>query len=360
MSPSNGTTVQASSETNFNVSKYGILSQFILSYTKSTYNGTNANIVTTITQNDVFNVIDRVQLYSGSSLISTLTKYDLMAQFSDMTSDELNTVQESCLKERPHLVTPTLTSTDDQFSIPLVFGFFDTVNTQLNTSFLEVLSVKVIWGTTLQPAPVPDITHSINSVRLVGRYKNYMNQDNTQILSENFGTNPSLNELSSRFYDENQSAVTTVVDGATGSLTVELKSTDVIEDFYLILMRTGRVFPEKIEHVQFIGSGDTIVDLSHSELQYMRLQENGNAISCSSTGGLNELTNVIKFQTGVYTDQTWSNGFSLREINAPLMTCVFKNETGGDADYYLKVVEKSSCVYEIISATGKLSLSLTN
>ena len=130
-----------------------------------------------------------------------------------------------------------------------------------------------------------------------------MNDDNTQILAENFGKNSTLNMLSNKFYDENQSDVVTVAANATSSVTVELKSTDVVTSFYLVLMK---------------GSGDTILDLNYNELQYMRLLTNGSARTVDPVSSLNQLPNVVKIQTGLDTEATWSNGYSLREINAPL------------------------------------------
>jgi len=332
----------------------------LLSYTKSTTNNVvpAAPIIADVVQNDVFDVIDRVQLYSGSSLVSTLTKYDLMSQWSDLTADELNTIQESCLKRRTIPVLAAGAVSNQEFTIPLVFGFFNNVNTQLNTSFLEVLSVKVIWANALVASPALGTT-TIGSVKLVGRYKNYMNDDNTQILAENFGKNSTLNMLSNKFYDENQSDVVTVAANATSSVTVELKSTDVVTSFYLVLMKVGGVTPQKVSGVTMIGSGDTILDLNYNELQYMRLLTNGSARTVDPVSSLNQLPNVVKIQTGLDTEATWSNGYSLREINAPLMTVNFTADAAG-GDYYLKVVEDTSCIYEVISATGKLSLSLVN
>ena len=87
MDPSNGSVITDGSTTNFTINKYGIISQILFSYEKTVTNtgaAGSGDKTVTIGVNDVFSVIDKVDLLSSSRTISTLTRYDLISQFSSL------------------------------------------------------------------------------------------------------------------------------------------------------------------------------------------------------------------------------------------------------------------------------------
>lgn len=366
MSPTTGGTVIAGNTTNFQLNKYGVISQILFSYTKELVTGGAAAAAgTQVPQNDVFKCIDKIELMSGASNVATLTRHDLLSQFSNYTRSELNPVEQSSLQVRAIGAQAANLVSTHPFCIPLIFGFNTDINTQLNSSFLENLNVKVTWGVELEdygdgvvlPAGA---SSSIKDVKITCRYKNYLNEANSEQLNENFGKNASLNILSQRWYDENESNPVTATTGVLTPLKVELKSTDCVKNFYLVVLKVGEYIPVHIKRVRFSGSGQTILDLNDVELSYQRLKSNGRSVATSDSMGGAQLTNVCKIQTGNNYDETYcfSNCFSLREINSPLMEVWF--EPDSDGDYTLMVCQDSAVIYEIMSATGKLSLSLVN
>jgi hypothetical protein len=155
MDPSNGSVISDGSTTNFTVNKYGIISQILFSYDKTVTGTTAGNKTVVFAVNDVFSVIEKVELLSSSRVISTLTRYDLMAQFSSLPLDTFIAIDEGCVKPRTVVVAGTASKTET-YTIPLCFGFMLAQNTQLNASFLEPLSVKIYYGKTLATAAVAD------------------------------------------------------------------------------------------------------------------------------------------------------------------------------------------------------------
>jgi hypothetical protein len=366
MTPTTGGTVVAGNTTNFQLNKYGVISQILFSYTKElVVAGDTTDALNAFPQNDLFKVVDKIELMSGASNVATLSRHDLISQFSNYTRSELNPVDEAGLSKRNTIGAITNKTVSAEYCIPLVFGFSQDINTQLNSSFLENLNIKITWGTDLDDYGAPAIpataSSSIKNVKITCRYKNYLNDANSEMLSENFGKNSSLNILSSRWYDENESNAVTAKNTIPQSVQVELKSTDCVKSFYLVLLKVGKYVPHKIDRVRFSGSGQTILDLNYGELAYQRLKPNGRSVGTADTNSAGGLVNVVKIQTGNdYEEACFSNAFSLREINAPLMEVFFTGDSDADDQYTLMVCQDSAVIYEVMSATGKLSLSLTN
>ena len=140
----------------FDLMKYGIAQQMLLVYSK---NGAGSEIK----DYDFLDIIDRVELLSSSKEIDTLTKYDLLAQFSDLDASQFNIVNNSCIKARA-------AADSHQVVVPLVFGFFKDVNTNLNLQFNEPMSVRVRWGSNLLQASAA-VTLPDSGVYLKLRYK---------------------------------------------------------------------------------------------------------------------------------------------------------------------------------------------
>ena len=219
MDPSNGSNPTDGSTTSFQINKYGIISQILLSYDKKLTMTTAGNV--NVLVNDVFSVIEKVELLSSSRVISTLTRYDLMSQFSSLPQDSFTPINEGCIKVRNIAVAVDGGSNSSTFTIPLVFGFMLKENTQLNASFLEPLSIKCYWGKTGN-AITGASAIGIEKPQLMVRYKNYQEEATAKILAENF-KNSTLNMLLCRYYDENRSSLITVAAAAGETRTLQVE-----------------------------------------------------------------------------------------------------------------------------------------
>ncbi len=388
--PSNGSSPVASQTTNFTLNKYGIISQVLLSYTKRVVVGTELSADANLKAGDVFKILDKVELMSSSRVVSTLTRFDLASQFSDLPQDKVFPLERSCLSERE--VAKEVGTKDVNYTIPMVFGFMKDINTQLNASFLESLSIRCTWGSEFDDISVAAGADSalITSISILNptlqvRYKAYPEDANAKIIAENFDK-PTLNMLSTRYYNENKETKNIVVTaaGAGGapqaeeSIVVELKSTECVQCFYVVLTKTEdensttsapgptqSFVPQEIDSIKFTGSGAEILELTSTELEYMKLSPDGFSWGQTKTSNGAQLANILKIQTGVYDSYEMPNCFSLREINAPQMEVKFRPQpTGYTAanlvQYAVNVVEDCASIFSISSATGSLNISLSN
>ena len=355
----------------FDLMKYGIAQQLLLVYSKTSAAGTP-----TIPAYDFMNVIDRVELLSSSKVIDTLTRFDLLAQFSDLDESQFNIVNNSAVKSRDAAKT-------HKFVVPLVFGFFKDINTNLNLQFNEPMSIRVRWGANLKQASTNDVDIAETDVYLKLRYKAYNESDFSEILTENYNE-PELNQMSTGFYDENASigTITVAANSATGNygyditkpaVKVELKNTDCVNNFFVIVRQnqsyenlTDSYQPRKILRLRFTASGQEIFDLSGEELYYAKLCVNGFSIQ---TSGASDIVNVSKIQTGLWEYSgggTQSNTLSLRELNNPIIEVWFEDNFQLDAQniqtrtYDVVVVEEAVKIYSTTSATGRVQTSLSN
>jgi hypothetical protein len=356
----------------FDLMKYGIAQQMLLVYSKS---GAGA----TVGALDFLDVIDRVELLSSSKVIDTLTKYDLLSQFSNLDSSQFNIVNKSLLAAR------TTVSATHKFVVPLVFGFFKDINTNLNLQFNEPMSVRVRWGANIKngtAGPVAGLEIDETDVYLKLRYKAYNESDFSEILTENYNE-PELNQMSTGFYDENASTKkltagadgdTVVMDITQPGVKVELKNTDCVNDFYISVKRTdsygaspivasGPYQPVQINRIRFTASGQEIFDMEGVELFYSKLCVNGFSIL---TNTASDLQNVVKIQTGLWEyagGGTQSNTLSLRELNNPIIEVWFQDVVtlaASPQNYDVVVVEDAVKIYSTTSATGRVMTSLSN
>ena len=380
--PSNGSLPVRSNSTVFQLNKYGIISQILLTYKKTYTNGTGGSLNLGVPQNDFFNCVEKVELLSSSRVISTLTKIDFMAQFSNLPTNKLTVIQNNLLKQTAPLVAVAAGATSGEFTFtaPLIFGFMTDINTQLNASFLEPLSVRITWGKDWNQAQgfATGVVGNLVSPQLSVRYKNYQEDANAKIIAENFSS-PTLNMLSSRFYDENRVSIVSTTGVATpdASIEVELKNTECVQDFYIVLISSNPNAlagatstspsdildpkPQEIKTLTFTGSGQEIVSLNASQLAYGKIDMDGFSVGQDFVSNLNGLTNVVKFQTGIYNENVLSNTISLREINNPRIKITFDIPAATELRrYYCYVVEDSSAIYSVTSATGALQISLSN
>ncbi len=357
-STTGGDTATSNTVLNFQLNKYGIVSQVLF---RGVYHDTTATPAAfSLAATAILSCIERIDLLSSSRVVSSLTKFDLLAQFSDLSQAEYNAVQQACIGGRGVAGGGT-NAAEYAFAMPIVFGFMENIDTQLNCSFLETQTIRVTFGTFATAKAMKDIKMDV-------RYKNYDESQSSKILAENFDQ-PTLNMLSSRYYDETvkQHPVTAPVSPATkvtNSVIVDLKNTDCVNDFFVIVtdktaddaITSGQVLPVPISSIVLSGSGQTLVELDQYQLHYARLGKNGFSERVSNGEGL---ANIAKVQMGCSSDyQMLTNTLSLREINNPQITVTFDSTT--TTVYEVRVVEKCSALYSISSATGRLALSLSN
>lgn len=376
--PTNGATPVSGRTTTFTISKYGIVSQLILSFDKTitqTSNSPNQVGSPVLPPLDWFNCVEKVELLSSSRTVSILTAQDILAQFSNLPNDKLIPLLPACLSQvaysegtNPNPLSDTnRTTTFENRSCVLRFGFMATEATQLAANFLEPLTVRVTWNnlTALATPLVAPVTADISLVNptLMVRYKTYPEESFSKILAENYNA-PTLNMLSSRFEDENRASITSVV--GANKIKVDLKNTEAVQDFYCVLLREESVGsgvldmrPQPITNVLFKGSGQDIINQNANELSFAKITDDGFSIGQNAVDNGTDLVNIKKIQTGVYSDdQMLTNTLSLRQINGGYIEVDF---VAADARaYYLYICENCSTIYSVSSSTGSLTQSLSN
>jgi hypothetical protein len=292
-----------------------------------------------------------------------------MAQFSDCSQSEFNVVKSTALEARTADGTTTTGGKRHRFVVPLCFPQFEMINCQLDSSFLEPLQVRITWNT-IKSSSVGATTTYADGVGLVNcslkmRYKNYSEQDTAAMISANYSA-PQLNQLSARFYDEAKKEVSTGAGDTVGKVDIDLKNTECVESFYVIVREkvaetTGAdVACLPISVLKFTGSGQEICELDTIDLQFARLGMDGWSEQVDTETGTSgvQLSNIGKIQLGLNTKQKATNSLSLREVNAPRIHVEWVAEPS--KNYEVTVVQKVLAVFATSSATGRYSLALAN
>ena len=446
--PSGSNEIRASGTTNFTLSKFGIIEQILFSVTKNSGVGPVLAVPTAAGSSgvgfragDIFRMIDRIELLSSSRVISTLTSQTLVAQISNLEMSSANPVLASgvsaagtsAITQPAGIVAPFNqfgaggtgpgATPAPEYTIPLVFPLMNEIGTQLNSTFLEPLTIQVHWSNTLNEFGVMGAAAfaTIPAVRslpfpenpmLQVRYKNYPEEATSQILAGNF-EKPELNLLSETWYQENTVEVTQQAGaGVSPELTavIDLKNTDAVTEFYVMVQPVNELQaacdetgddlavpagapnpaalaralnpsapPVEIRRLQMTGSGQTLFDLSARQLAYSKLTNTGWSVAAMSVADPTGNTaapigssdypfaQVQEFQTGRYafsagTEPCMTNCLSLREVNAPQITVTFQPNdlTIATNTYRVTVVEKALAIYAISSATGRMTLALSN
>ena len=339
-------TIGASQTITFDLLKYGIAQQMLLCYTKEGASGV-------IDAYDFMDVIDRIELLSASKVIDTLTNRDILAQLSDLEYSQYYPLSESLTKARG-------SKSAHLFCLPLVFGFFKDINTNLNLQFNEPMSVRIKFGG--HPNNVTSGTSNLTTCYLKLRYKAYNEGDYSEILTQNY-SDPEMNQMITGFYDESVASVTIKAgatnNGETGTK-VELKNTDCVNDFFIVVRKQNTTVaspPVVISRVRFTASGQEVFDLGGEELFYSKLCENGFSV----VGSSDATQNVAKIQVGLYEHNgsgVQSNTLSLRELNNPVITVFFDGTE--NVTYDVCVCERVLKIVSTISSSGRIQTSLTN
>ena len=343
----------------FQLLKYGIAQQVLLTYTKGDLHGATAF--------DFLEVIDRIELLSSSKVVDTLTNKDILAQISDLTFSQFTPLNSSLIGVRNGKPGGT---GKQFFTLPLVFGFMKQINTNLNLQFNENMSIRVKFGPNSGLSATPGTANAVQDCYLNVRYKNYNEADYSEILSQNYNE-PELSQMVTGFYDENTSIATVAsgqnTNGEKGT-SVELKNTDCVNSFYVMVRKQqiAQAVPQEavaIKRVVMTASGQTIFDLNAEEFRYSRLCDNGFSIAGDSTSSSR---NVVKIQCGLWGGGPHggpqSNTMSLRELNNPIITVYFELSTNAAADtnYEVDVCEDALRIVSTVSSSGRLNVALTN
>jgi len=343
----------------FQLLKYGIAQQILLTYTKGNLHGTNAY--------DWLEVIDRIELLSSSKVVDTLTNKDILAQLSNLTYSQFKPINDSLIGGRDAVQNGT---GKYYFTVPLVFGFMEDPNTNLNLQFNENMSIRVKFGPNSNLSADGNNTNAVQDCYLNVRYKNYNEADYSEILTQNYNE-PSLSQMVRGFYDENTAIATIAANGTNNGVKgtpVQLKNTDCVNSFYVIVRKAqgaaatvNEALP--ITRVVMTASGQDIFDLRREEFGYSKLCMNG--FSVNGTSG-SACQNVVKVQTGIYEGGLdggpQSNTMSLRELNNPIITVYFDvtADANNSRNFEVDIVEDSLKIVSTVSSSGRMQVALTN
>jgi hypothetical protein len=341
----------------FDLLKYGIAQQILFCYKK-----TSNDALLTLNGGDFLDVVDRIELLSSSKVIDTLTRYDIVAQVSDLDTCQFNAVNAAFLEARS---TP---AKDHLFCCPLVFGFFKDINTNLNLQFNEPMSIRVKFGEKFD-RKAAGASCDVTDAYLKIRYKAYNEADFAEILTQNY-SEPELNQLSQGYYDENIKSVSLGAqdtnNGANGT-DVELKNTDCVNNFYVMVIKdtdpgaASVNTPIAIDEITMTASGQEIIKLEKEELFYSKLSMNGWSCVANETSAL--VKNVYKIQTGLWEYSgggVQSNTMSLRELNNPIINVKFSVTAGAGNNFKVIVCEDVLKIYSTTSSTGRMAVALSN
>jgi len=374
ITPTSGSSNDGSS-ISFDLPKYGILEQMIFRYTKNV-TVTGAVNSAFVQSGDLFNVIDRVEFLSSSRILFTMYSEDLIAQFANLSTDQLSTISSTALK-----ATASGTATvDEVFTVPIVF--FSDLNIMPNLQFNEPSSLRIVFRNTKLFGGDKN-TGTISSTGVSGsnlmlRYKMYSEADNAQLLASNYESEQ-LNQLMKKCYRENPVSHTTTSANEAYKFTMELKNVDVVEDFNFIVREEAKSGTgasdldggtynalQPIKSVTLLASGQELCKLDADQLKYMRLTENGFPTNNLSYGTVSfdpiDLSNAVKIQWGLWSNAgggPWTNGVSMREMNNVVaeVECVLAKTA---TKYTCYCQEVTSCIVSTSSNVGRVAVALSN
>ena len=375
----------------FNLPKYGFLEQVLFNFkykfVESTASPDTRSMV--LPMGSSYNMIDRIEFMSSSRVISTLYSADLIALHSNLDSDQRSPIKTTWVKSEISKQGDgtAVLEIEDEYVLPIHFGFQNDINTQRNLSFDEPSSIRIVWGSAFNLA-VSKLDASgivgaqggsgaVSDVNLSLRYKQYNEADTAMLLTENY-SEPQLNQLVTKQFRENPTTVTSaagVGEYANFNMAIfdiNLKNVDVVNAFYVIVkmekldgadggLSAGITKINKIRKISLFASGVEICSIGYLQNYYSKLTENGYSIQGDTTATL-EFDNVFKIQTGLYENaggSVWSNGWSLREMNSLTLRVECEVPLVGK-NYTCFVCETCSTILSTSSATGRCQNSLSN
>ena len=386
---------------NFQLPKQGFIRQILLSMSLATKTGT------TIAAGAVLNLIDRVQLLSGSRVLSELTNMDLYAQYTNLSLTKFRPISENGLKA----ITFSSAGASDtdpalaSFCLPICFGYMKDLNLLLNSSFLEPLQIRVLFQNYSDELTVPGasdgcklVTQANNPIRGVGgasgshpnlivNYAQFDDADTSQILSENFDR-PELNQLVYRFEDvpPDDYILSAAANPATDIVrNIEVKLSDVVNNMYVMVRRMsagdgtgdtnkGNVNPVgiPIKEIEIFSGGNSILKLNRQAYSYTHLCEDGWAenvmpfptdiTGVGTAKFVSELAPVkIQFGYKYQYGNAWTGGLSLREISNFIVRVTFNAPNAAITNVFrTDIMLETSAITSISSASGIAQVALSN
>ena len=389
---------------NFSLPKQGFIQQILLGMTIGVKTGT------AVQAGQVLNLIDRVQLLSGSRVLSELTNVDLYAQYTNLSLTKFRPISENGLKgQTASGATGTASDTDPNFVtyvLPICFGYMKDLNLLLNSSFLEPLQIRVIfqnYSDNLTVAggssdavliaqannPVRGINQSVNShPNLIVKYAQFDDADTSQILSENFDR-PELNQLVYRYEDVPPDDHVVAGAGAPGTdivRSIEVKLSDVVNNMYVMVRRMSATTPTgdspppgnvtpvgvPIREIEIFAGGNSILKLNRQAYSYTHLCEDGWAENVmpypDDIGGLagakvqSELAPVkVQFGYKYQYGNAWTGGLSLREISNFIVKVTYRAPNAATNNVFrTDIMLETSAITSISSASGIAQVALSN
>jgi len=374
ITPKTGSATDGQSHS-WDLAKYGILQQMVLSFTKNVSFTGDGTFTGQIPSGDPFNVIDRIEFLSSSRILCTLYSEDIIAQLKNLSTDEYSTISKYLGASATSTLAAGAKNVNQKYTLPIVFPFLQNKNTCPNLSFCEPSQLRIVYrnigGFNTVTGTVPTLTTTIDNVKLMLRYKMYSEADTAQLLASNY-EDEQLNMLTSKNYRENPVSFTA---GGTEEIdykfTMELKNVDVVENFYFMIRGpTGASEGDKqnqlkvIKRIRLTASGQELCDLSDDQLLYMKVSENGWPVNSSYLASdMNDpmvINNVAKIQTGLWTwnKDVWTNGWSMREMNNVVAEVYC--DVPANKKYTCYCEEETSCILSVSSNTGRNAISLAN
>ena len=365
----------------FQLPKYGFLEQMLLSFsvtTTSSASVADADKTLTHPAGNVFRVINRVEFLSSSRIISTLYAEDIMAQFSNLHDEQLRPIGRTALVASAETGatagTGAVTLTTN-YCLPIRFGFNSDINTQRNLSFDEPCQLRVVFGSINNYQKVDagfvgaTFATVVSAPKLDLRYKMYNESATSELLAENYSA-PQLNQLTTRAFRENPSAVLPVVaTTGTSKITLDLKNIDVVQDYYFMVRESKTNYEAtsanvlaEIVAIKILASGQEIASIGAQQLLYTRLTENGYAWGGDSSIAGYDLTRIAQVPTGLWEHDgggVLSNCFSMREMNNVQAEITFLNLAVATS-YQAVCSETCSTILSTSSSTGRVINSLSN
>jgi len=336
--PTAGQTPAAGSSVTYDLNKYGIAEQMLLTFAISgsfTIPGALAgNHRLVAPAGYIYELIDRIDFLSSSRVISTIYAEDLRAQHTNMSMEALAPVVQTAIGSQFGTAAAAGAASDltAEYCVPIMFGFMKDINTQPNLSFMEACQVRVTFkrpnylflsdanGAILNATgaagnanvqPVATVPTFSAGAGLTGaqpvlqvRYKQYGEADTAQLLAENYNAEQ-LNMLTSRCFRENPKSFTLSATAAgtdfQQKVSIDLRNVDVVKSYYVFVTRdvTGQppleVFNTvagqrsvqqcfEIDSVKLTASGQEICTINRTQNLYARLTENGHSFNAVAPG----------------------------------------------------------------------------
>ena len=257
-------------------------------------------------------------------------------------------------------------ATDIYLKVPLTV--FESTKTFLDTRFMEQLSLHVLTATPAEcshdaaGAP-PAIT--INSMTAYLTYYNPEEEFYRSLQNENYNVEQgSLTMLLSDRYNENNSKSSSVANGASSSITQDIRCQNLVSKTHVMLRNDANIEGangskpnhfEAIDRIVVRGSGRDILDVQGDQLMLLD-GEFGRFTGAGSSKQGDSASRIYTINWGLDSDRTSDSGsVSWKNLTSPQVQVYFSNASGASATFRCDVVHELWSLVEVNSADGRLS-----